>query len=434
MSQLVSQIASWLRAASSLVKRLVVKFLRDYVRRIVLGRALIVGGGIAGPVTAIALKKAGWEPVVYEAYERTADGVGATLDVGVNGIAALESIGLGDLIKGKSTDALRGAIHLGASGKKLVEFRRFDPELADGIVGQSVLRSDLYVALQDEAVRRGVTVEYRKRLAEAEGTAAGVRATFEDGSQAEGDLLIGADGLHSQVRRIIDPAAPAARYTRLLQIVGQVTGISVDAEPGVFNIVFGRRCLFCYEVHQDGRIWWLATPWRRTGPAPAQLAAITGEQWRTELLGLVRGDRTPAARLIEATPEIYRPLVIYHLPAVPTWHRDRMIIVGDAAHAASPASGQGASMAIEDAVTLAKCLRDVSGVERAFGEYERLRRERVEAIAAQGERNRHYFFPGKVGRILWDFFIAPRSARKFTATDLSWIWNYRIDWDERVMV
>ncbi len=58
-----------------------------------MGRALIIGGGIAGTVTAIALKKAGWEPVVYEAYERTADGVGGGLGVGVNGLAALESIG-----------------------------------------------------------------------------------------------------------------------------------------------------------------------------------------------------------------------------------------------------------------------------------------------------------------------------------------------------
>ncbi|MGH3755141.1 MAG: FAD-dependent monooxygenase [Pseudonocardiaceae bacterium] len=203
---------------------------------------------------------------MYEAYERTAGGVGATLGVAVNGMAALESIGLRDLIKGKSVDSLRAVMHLGSSGKKLVEFRRFDPESADGIVGQSILRSDLYVALRDEAVRRGVTVGYRKRLAEAEGTAAGVRATFEDGSQAEGDLLVGADGLHSQVRRIIDPAAPAVQYTRFLQIGGQATGISVDAEPGVFHIVFGRRCTFCYHARQEGRIWWLATPRRRTEP------------------------------------------------------------------------------------------------------------------------------------------------------------------------
>lgn len=263
-----------------------------------MGQELIIGGGIAGSVTAIALKKAGWEPVVYEAYGQTADGIGAFVGLAVNGVAALESIGLRDLITGKSTDLLQMAIHHGASGKKLVEFLRFDPELADGIVPQSMLCSDLYVVLRDEAARRGVTIEYGKRLAEAERTATGVCATFEDGSHAEGDLLVGADGLHSRVRRIIDPAAPAARYTPILQIGGEreTTGISVDAEPGVFNMVFGRRCSFIYQARRDGRISWSALPRRRTELTPAQLAASSGGRNCLGCLGVTGARRCGSSR------------------------------------------------------------------------------------------------------------------------------------------
>ncbi|MGH3831902.1 MAG: FAD-dependent oxidoreductase [Pseudonocardiaceae bacterium] len=395
-----------------------------------MGRALVIGGGIAGTVTAIALKKVGWEPVVYEAYERTADGVGGWLGVGVNGVAALESIGLRDLIKDVGVNMSLAGISLGASGKKIVEFGRFGPQVGRP-VNLSVLRSDLYVALRDEAVRRGITVEYGKRLTDAERTAAGVRATFTNG-HAEGDVLVGADGVHSRVRQIVDPAAPAPRYIPFLQIDGRASGISVDAESQVYSMVFGRRCFFTYQTRPDGQIWWSAHPRRQSELHPAHLAAITGEQWRAELLGLFRGDRSPAVRLIEATPRIERPHVLYDLPIMPAWHRDRMILVGDAAHAASPASGQGASMAIEDAVTLAKCLRDSSGVERAFGEYERLRRERAGAVVAHGKRNGDQFVPGRLRQVLP--FVAARAPRRVAAEDRSWISNYRIDWEEGTVV
>src|SRR3989442_10218978 len=105
------------------------------------------------------------------------------------------------------------------------------------------------------------------------------------------------------------------------------------------------------------------------GPAAFRGAidtAIAADQWRTELLELFERDATPAADIVRATPTIFRGWNTYDFPTVPRWHRDRMIIVGDAPHAASPASGQGASMAIEDAVVLAKCLRDVPGIEAAF--------------------------------------------------------------------
>jgi 2-polyprenyl-6-methoxyphenol hydroxylase-like FAD-dependent oxidoreductase len=213
--------------------------------------ALIVGGGIAGPVTAMALRKAGVDSVVYEAYDHSAEGIGAFLTLAVNGLDALRSLGLEEVVRGEGFDTPRMAI-LGSNGRLLVDlpFGR----LADGTAYRTVARGGLYRALRDEAVRRGVRLEYGKRLVAAETTGTGAIASFADGTRAEGDLLIGADGLHSVTRRIIDREAPRARYLGLLNTGGYARGVTLDAAPGVMNMVFGKRCFYSYFAAPDGEV------------------------------------------------------------------------------------------------------------------------------------------------------------------------------------
>jgi 2-polyprenyl-6-methoxyphenol hydroxylase-like FAD-dependent oxidoreductase len=394
-----------------------------------MARVLIAGGGIAGTITAIALHEVGHEPALYEAYDRTADGVGAFLTLAVNGLDALAPFGLKPLVKGLGFNTPRMSMGLG-NGKRLAEFP-LGGALPDGTVGQTVWRADLYAALRDEAARRGVPTAYNKRLVDATQTSSQVTAQFEDGTTASGDLLIGADGLRSRVRRIIDPSAPKPRYVPLLNTGGRVTGLDLGDEPGVMHMAFGRKAFFAHVVHPDGSVWWFANVPHAAEPDRAELAALSGPAWRAELLRLFARDRIPAARIIEATEEIYQPWATYDFPSVPVWHRGRIGIIGDAAHATSPAAGQGASMAIEDAATLARCLRDVP--ETALATFESLRRARVEAVVAQGKRNGDAKgAPGLVGRLVRDFFIT-RAMSKPSADDPNeFMWSHRIDWAEPV--
>jgi len=394
-------------------------------------KALIVGGGIGGTVTAMALLKAGIEPQVFEAYDRTADGVGAFLTVAVNGVAALQAIDVPASALRGGFDTPRMAVHLG-SGEQLVEFAN-GPRLADGTVSQTIQRSDLYGSLREEAVRRGIVVSYGKRLVHAETSRGRAIARFADGSTAEGDLLIGADGLRSRVRTAIDPNAPPARYVGLLNAGGYARGVEVAGPPGTFRMVFGRRGFFGYVPNPSGEVWWFANPGRSKEPKDAEIAANTTEQWRAELFHLFAPDATPATELIRASPHIFAGWKTYDFPRVPVWHRGRMIIVGDAAHAASPSSGQGASMAMEDAVVLAKCLRDVPGIEAAFGEYERIRRARVERVVAQGRRNGTGKAPGPVGRVIRDQVLRLIFRRGGSPTNsMRWLFEHRIDWESPV--
>ncbi|MFC5995179.1 FAD-dependent oxidoreductase [Pseudonocardia hispaniensis] len=396
--------------------------------------ALVIGAGVAGPVAAIALRKAGIAAALYEAHPGAADDVGAFLTLQTNGIDALRAVDAHRAVTGLGfpTPSMR---FLSGTGKPLGEVSTGAP-LADGTVSHTLRRADLYRALCDEAARRGAAVHHGKRLVDAESAADGVRARFADGTTAEADLLIGCDGLRSRVREIIDPGAAPARYVPVLNIGGYTRSVRPGAPPGEYQMIFGKRMFFGWAVAPDGEVWWFANPPRRAEPAPGELAAMTTEQWRSWLVDLVAGDRTPAREIIEATPGDLRGWATYDIPAVRTWHRDRMIIIGDAAHATSPASGQGASMAIEDAVVLARCLRDIADVPAAFAGYEALRRSRVERVVAQGARASSSKAAGPVGRVFRDLLLplVLRRAAGDNGASLAWIHRHHIEWDAPVDV
>ena len=394
-------------------------------------KALVIGGGVAGPVAAMALGRAGMDSVAYEAYADGADDAGAFLTFASNGLDALRAIDAHHLVLAEGFPTPRMTIQSG-TGKHLGDVPN-SGTLPEGMISQTLKRSDLYRALRDEAVRRGARVEYGKRVVDAETIPdGGVAARFEDGTEAEGDLLIGADGIHSRTRRIIDPSAPGARYIPVLNIGGYAKGVSVPAEPGTFRMVFGKRAFFGYAVHPSGEVWWFANPPRVDEPTRSELAAISSEQWREMLVDLFTGDATPAVDIIRATPGNLAGWATYDLPSVPTWHRGSMVIIGDAAHATAPSSGQGASMAIEDAVVLARCLRDLTDIRQAFATYERLRRRRVERIVAHGARTSNSKAAGPVARVIRDMMMPMILKRVANGGSLAWMHDYHIDWDTKV--
>jgi 2-polyprenyl-6-methoxyphenol hydroxylase-like FAD-dependent oxidoreductase len=384
-------------------------------------RTLVIGGGIAGTVAAMALQRAGHEPVVYEAYDRGSDGVGAFLTLAVNGLAALAVLDLEGLVGHLGMDTPAMTIVSGSRG----------PLGTFPMQGRTVERALLYAALRDEAVRRGIEVQYGKRLHDAQPGSTGVRARFADGTTADGHLLVGADGLRSRTRSLIDPDAPRARHIGLLNTGGYAHGLELPGEPGVAHFVFGRRCFFGYFIHPDRRsVWWFANPPSPREPSPDELAAIPPGRWRARLLDLFAADDGPMRDIIAATEEIFPAWNTYDFPRVPRWSADRMVIIGDAVHATSPSSGQGASLAIEDGVVLGRCLRDIDDVATAFAHFTTLRQDRVERVVRQGKRNGDGKAQGPVGAWLRDRMLPMLMARMTRRNSLGWITDHRIDWNE----
>ena len=388
--------------------------------------AIVIGGGIAGPVAAMALRKAGIEASVYEAYPRPSEGIGGALALEPNGLSALGVIGAADAVRAVATPITRSVLALG--NRQLGEI----PSLP-GLPPRHVIeRADLHRILDEHARTAGVRFEHGKRLIGVEESKRGIKARFEDGTAASADMLIGADGVRSTVRGLIDPTAPGASFTGLLGF-GATVDAGLDLEPGTMTFAFGRRAYYLYWRTRDGR-----TAWGANLPAAKPLTlrearALPTEHW-LDTLRATYGDDNPGACLARCTTPGNLQVVgaLQIMPHVPHWYRGRMVLVGDSVHAPSNSTGQGASLAIESAVQLARCVRDLPDARSAFEAYEALRRSRVEGIAKRGAKINHSKAPSRVARV----FMPLALPLMFKLMDLEKTMGaeqrYAIDWSARV--
>ena len=365
-------------------------------------RVLVAGGGIAGTVTAMATKLAGHDPVVFEAYPAGGDDVGAFLTIMHNGMDALRAIGADRPVIDASFAAY--GVELVAANGETVGRNEFDTGSVDG--PRTLTRATLYRVLQEEAARRGVPLERGKRLVGARTGPHGVTAEFADGTIETGDVLVGADGLRSVVRRLIDPAADEPRYTGLTVVYGYTRAPGLPSAPGIYRMVRGSKAAFGFTTDPDGATFWFARI-PDTERSREDIAAVTPAGWREFAHAAFAGEPLPCAEIIAATGEEVFGDHSYDLPETRVWSTPEMVLAGDAAHAASPAAAQGASMALEDGVILAQCLRDLPDPVSAFAAYEGLRRERVEKLVAS-------------------------SAGKDVGEKPGWVYAHHIDWDAEV--
>lgn len=384
--------------------------------------AIIIGGGISGPVTATALHRADIDATVFEAYPGPAYGIGSNLALAPNGVAALDLVGAGDPVRAKAVPVSRSTMSVNSKQFAL-------PGLVDIEPLRVIDRPDLHEILHDTAVGAGVRFEYDKRLVEVEEHAGGVTAIFADGSSATADVLIGADGIRSTVRTLVDPYAPGPTYLRMLGF-GAYTDVPLDLEPETMTFAFGKRAYYLYWAMPDGRVAWGANLPSEQYYSLTEARAVSTEQWLRTLRETYAGD-LPGERLAEATTAAQLQVIgaLHIMPRVPHWHRGRMVLTGDAIHAPSNTSGQGASMAIESGIELARCLRDIDDPATAFATYEALRRPRVEGVAARVARMNQTKAAGPVARMAMQLMMPMMFKRMNPEKMLGGEQRFRIDWD-----
>lgn len=335
-------------------------------------RVLIVGGGVAGLATALALDAAGIAATVYEAHPVSGADIGAFLTLASNGISALERFGCGPVVArvGYPLHTLR---LIDAAGAEVARRPLSEPAF------RCLRRAELCAALHGEVVRRGIAVEHGRRIVALHEDSGAVRATFADGSTATGDLLIGADGLHSAVRGFIDPAAIPVRYAGQRVFYGYTTDARPPTEPGRIDMVRGSGTAFGYAVSPAGETSWFA----RVTDTELPPGPHSPDELRDYLLPRLRPDATPAADIVAVTADRLMATNACDLPSVHRWRTARVLLIGDAAHAAAPATGQGAALALEDAAELAEL---IAVHPDPLAEFERCRRPVVEANVAASAR------------------------------------------------
>lgn len=400
-------------------------------------KALIIGGGIGGPLAAAALQRAGIEAVVHEAHSGPGDGIGSFLTLAPNGLAALRTLGMLDAVREAASFPTTGIEFVNGKGRRLGLLPDGSDQGPPELRTLTINRDALQRTLAEAAREQGVRIEYGKRFVGYTETGTGVIAEFADGTTAEGDVLLGADGIHSPVRRLMDPDAPRPDYTGLLNIGGHVRAEDATAAPtprSTTRMVFGSRAFFGYQTAPSGEVYWFAN-FGHDELTREQITARGDRAWKKYVLELFTDDHPDVTALLKATDTArFRPLGVYDLASLPNWSRGRVALLGDAAHAVSSSSGQGASLAAEDALVLAACLRDLPTPEKAFTAYELRRRDRVERIAAEGRRrgNQKTGSTNPVALFLRDLMLRVvfRMIARFASH--AWINDHRVDFDQRV--
>ncbi len=342
------------------------------------GRAVVVGAGIGGLAAAVGLRRAGWDVTVLERAAQLGE-VGAGLSLWSNALSALEWLELAGPLRAHGTTTDGGGLRTSTGGWLLRS-----PALQPGevppvsllMVHRADLHRELLAGLPAGVVRTGSTVTGL----DAGSAAAPARVTYTDGAgqrHLDAEVVVGADGLRSPVRQLLWPDAPPPAYTGLTAWRG-VTDERFALAEG--SQTWGRGESVGLVTLVDGRVYWYAT---------AQLPEGTDvADDRAEALRRFGGWHEPIADVIAATrPEAVLRHDLYALPRpLPRSCRGRVALLGDAAHAMTPHLGQGACMALEDAVVLAAELSAGTDVGAALQRYDGQRRPRTEKMSAQSDR------------------------------------------------
>lgn len=380
----------------------------------------VIGGGIGGLAAALSLLRQGFDVHVYEQAGSLGE-IGAGVQVSPNASRVLHGLGLAEPLARTGVRPLAFHQRRWDDGRTLLRTPLAEPLEAEfGFPHYQMHRADLLGALAGAFPAERLHLGHR--LIDFTERGEHVRATFSGGRIAEFDALVGADGIHSQVRRILH-GADSARFTGCVAYRGLVPaervrdlGLELTAQiwmgPGrhfVHYFVSARRLVnFVAIVEQDA---WTRESWTDRGDRADALAAFDG--WHPQVRGLLER--------VEGDPYIW---ALFDRPPPARWSSGRATLLGDACHAMLPFMAQGAAQAIEDGATLAATLAEERDVATALRRYEALRIPRTTRVSELSYGNKHRFhLPDGPAQEARDARMAA-GATDFSFAAVAWIYGH----------
>ncbi|MET0360378.1 MAG: FAD-dependent monooxygenase [Sphingobium sp.] len=348
-------------------------------------RILIGGGGIGGLTTALAMLREGYEVEVYEG-ARTWGNVGAGVTLAPNAMIGFDHLGIGDAIAARSMEPDTQAVRHWSDGRVLLTLERGDRMRREyGAPYLYTHRADLHEILADAVTDAGGTIHLASRIASVAADAEGASITLTDGRTASGDLLVGADGVKSVVRQMFEPAPAHFTGHIAFRAVVPVTEALREFADRPGSVIGPGRIVVFYPL-REGSLINIVFFARQSG--------WTEEGWtipatRAELREIFAGWCQPVQTMIDEAIEgqLFKWAINARAPLKSWTIQDRIVLMGDAAHAMTPFMGQGASSAIEDAVILARALKASDDLPAALARYEAARIERTTMIQAESNAN-----------------------------------------------
>jgi salicylate hydroxylase len=339
-------------------------------------KIIVIGGGIGGLAAALALARLGAVVTVLEQTAEISD-MGAGLQISPNGFVVLDALGLRDAVVDRSV-AATSVVLRNYSNSAMVATLDVSPQTG----GQNyhfIHRADLVACLLSAARQAGVQVRLQHKVKQVQ-TSVIPQVVLTNGATMMADLVVGADGLHSCLRPVLNrPAAP--RFT------GQVAWRALvprqsDALAQVQLYMGPGRHLVTYPL-RGGQLVNVVAVQERTN------WAADGWQHRDDPQNLRRAfaDFSPDVQKLLRSVDNLHLWGLFRHPVAQNWYQDHAVLLGDAAHPTLPFLAQGANMALEDAWVLADCLANAETTSGALARYQKRREGRVRRVIAVSGRN-----------------------------------------------
>jgi FAD-dependent urate hydroxylase len=333
-------------------------------------KLIIIGAGIGGLCTGIALQQRGFDITIYEG-AATFEPLGAGLGIGANALKALEKLNIKDQVM-KHSRVLSNMVVLSDKGTPITETDSLLVSERFGTDNVTILRADLHDVLRNSL--RPNSIVLNKRCVDFIQDQKGVTVIFEDGETVRGDAVVAADGVNSLFRRRLVPNS-SPRYAGYTCWRGVVSNSNIEIDQDIATETWGPSGRFGIVPLADGKIYWFAC---KKAKARDLKAAAFGIE---DLLAIFKNYHRPIPQILTATKEesiIHNDIL--DIKPIPKYAFRRIVLLGDAAHAATPNLGQGAGQAMEDAYMLARSLETCNNIEHAFELYERMRVKRTHKI------------------------------------------------------
>jgi len=387
-------------------------------------KVVIAGGGIGGLSAAVALAKVGFEVELVERAQALTD-VGAGIQLSPNATKGLAGLGVLEAVAQAGSTPLTLEMRIGRTGEKVFSIPiAQEARKRYGSPYIHVHRADLIEVLARAAAFAGVTVRLGARVSAYVRDGDGLRVGLDTGAIVPCDLLVGADGMRSTVRRQMmleqEPrytGAVAWRMTVPSDVAPDLPHAAIVwAGPGrhavTYRIRRGELINFVGVVETDR---WPGESWDQPGN-PADLAADFG------------GWAPPIPDILASASHCF-VWALFDRDPLPTWSDDRVVLLGDACHPMPPFQAQGAAMAIEDAIVLAKCLQAHGVSQDALARYEQLRKPRATKVLASARANMGVFHRSNAltqAATYGPMKLADRLFPAFVRSRQDWIYGYDV--------
>ncbi len=343
-------------------------------------RITIVGGGIGGMTAAIALQQQGFTVTLAEAAPAFGE-VGAGVTLSPNAMKGFIHIGLSEQIAAAGVEPQRQRIQHWQDGHLLRAMERADMRSKHGAPYVYIHRADLHAILVDAAARAGVTLLTDAAAVAMEGST----VVLHDGRRLEADLVVGADGLKSVVRRLFEPAEAHFTGHVAWRALAPVDDSLADLVQWPGMHIGPNRMVVRYPVRQSKIVnmvffarqeGWVQDGW--TIPASRADLENTFAGWAPEVQAMIAAVQED--RLYKWAINARKPLSSWIVD-------DKVTLLGDAAHAMTPFMGQGAACAIEDAIVLTRALAASGSIAEGLKRYVAARHERATFIQLESNAN-----------------------------------------------